>query len=234
MLEASDVDAGYGQVEILDEIAFEVPEGEILSIIGPNGAGKTTLMRVLMGLIPARSGSVELQGGLITDRPTHERVKMGMSLVTEKQNLFTEMTVAENLKLGSYTARGDEKEKRLERVFKLFPRLEERQSQHAGTLSGGEARMLALGRSLMTDLDILLLDEPSIGLAPHLIPELFEKIREINDRGVSIVLVEQRAQEALELADSGCLLENGCIVHRDDASAMLDSDEVIEQYLGGA
>ncbi|MWV41760.1 ABC transporter ATP-binding protein [Natrialba sp. INN-245] len=234
VLEANGISAGYGEAQVLRDLSFELQEGEILSIVGPNGAGKTTLMRVLMGLITPTDGSVRLYGDQITGIPAHERLGHGLALVSEERNLFREMSVKENLVMGSYAERGKDRDERIERVFELFPRLEERQDQHAGTLSGGEAQMLAIGRSLMTDIRILMLDEPSLGLAPKLVPELFDKIREINDDGISIVLVEQRAQEALQLADSGCLLENGAIVHRGAAAEMLDDEDVIEKYLGGA
>lgn len=234
MLEVTDIEAGYGEARILRGISFDLSAGDILSVIGPNGAGKTTLMRALMNIIPAQSGTVSLDGEDITDLPTHARVERGLTLVSEERNLFRDLTVQENLKLGSYTARGPERETRRQRVYELFPRLAERKSQRAGTLSGGEAQMLALGRSLMTDLQVLLLDEPSLGLAPKLVPELFDKIVDINEEGVSIVLVEQRAQEALGIADTGLLLENGAIVYRDDAASMLDDQTVVDRYMGGS
>jgi len=234
MLEVTNVDAGYGETRILRDVSFEVSGGEIVSIIGPNGAGKTTLMRALMNVIPAQSGSISLDGEDVTELPTHARVERGLALVSEERNLFRDLTVRENLKLGSYTARGPDRAERRERVYELFPRLAERKSQRAGTLSGGEAQMLALGRSLMTDLQVLLLDEPSLGLAPKLVPELFDKIVEINEGGVSIVLVEQRAREALGIADTGLLLENGEIIHRDDAASMLDDQSIVDRYMGGS
>jgi len=234
MLDVTDIDAGYGEARILRGVSFDLSAGEVLSVIGPNGAGKTTLMRALMNIIPSRSGTISLDGEDITALPTHARVERGLTLVSEERNLFRDLTVQENLKLGSYTERGPEREERRERVYELFPRLAERKSQRAGTLSGGEAQMLALGRSLMTDLEVLLLDEPSLGLAPKLVPELFDKIGEINEQGVSVVLVEQRAQEALEIADTGLLLENGGIVHRDDAASMLADQSVVDRYMGGS
>ncbi|MDS0477309.1 ABC transporter ATP-binding protein [Natrinema sp. 1APR25-10V2] len=234
ILKAENIEAGYGESQVLRDLSFELEEGEILSIVGPNGAGKTTLMRVLMGLITPSDGSIQIEDETVTDTSVHDRVGRGLSLASEERNLFQDMSVKENLILGSYPNRGENRSERIDRVFELFPRLKERQDQQAGTLSGGEAQMLAIGRALMTDIRILLLDEPSLGLAPKLIPELFAKIREINEKGISVVLVEQRAKEALELADSGCLIEDGTIVHRGKASDMASNDEVIEKYLGGA
>lgn len=233
VLRAEGLDAGYGEVGVLRDVSFDLGDGEILSIIGPNGAGKTTLMRALMGFVTPTAGTVTVEGTDVTDADPNMRVRHGLSLVSEERNLFREMTVAENLKLGTYRSRDDVVET-LDRVYDLFPRLDERRDQLAGTLSGGEAQMLALGRGLMMKPDTMLLDEPSLGLAPLLIPELFEKIEAINEDGVSVVLVEQRARKALEVADRGCLLESGEITLRDDADAMLDDDAVVEQYLGGA
>ncbi|WP_254533103.1 ABC transporter ATP-binding protein [Natrinema gelatinilyticum] len=233
VLNVDGLDAGYGEVQVLRDVSFELYEGELLSIIGPNGAGKTTLMRALMGIIIPDSGSIRLGETDLTTVEPNERVAQGVSLISEKRNLFRDMTVAENLKLGTYLSR-DDVESSFERIYDLFPRLDERRDQKAGTLSGGEAQMLALGRGLMKRPRVLLLDEPSLGLAPLLIPELFDKITTINENGVSVVLVEQRARKALEIADRGCLLENGEITYRDDAVAMLDKQSVVEQYLGGA
>lgn len=232
VLSAENIEAGYGDAIVLDGVSFELRTGEILSIIGPNGAGKTTLMRSLMGLVTPDAGTIRVEGTDLTTAEPNERVEHGLSLVSEERNLFREMTIAENLKLGTYSAR-EGVDAALERVYELFPRLEERRGQAAGTLSGGEAQMLALGRGLMMQPRVMLLDEPSLGLAPLLIPELFEKVSQINENGVSIVLVEQRARKALEVADRGCLLESGQITHRDGADAMLDDEAVVEQYLGG-
>lgn len=232
VLGAENIEAGYGDATVLGDVSFELRAGEILSIIGPNGSGKTTLMRSLMGLVTPDAGTIHVEGTDLTTAEPNERVEHGLSLVSEERNLFREMTVAENLKLGTYSAR-EGVDAALERVYELFPRLEERRGQAAGTLSGGEAQMLALGRGLMMQPRVMLLDEPSLGLAPLLIPELFEKVSQINENGVSIVLVEQRARKALEVADRGCLLESGQITHRGEADAMLDDEAVVEQYLGG-
>lgn len=233
MLSVSDIDAGYGDLQILDAVSFDLDEGETVSIIGPNGAGKTTLMRVIIGELTPTSGSVTLEGTDITEHSTDERISLGLSLVPEERHLFRKMSVEENLRLGSYTARGSGYKQRLELVFELFPRLAERTEQRAGTLSGGEAQMLTIGRALMSDPRLLLLDEPSLGLAPKLIPELFGKIAEINAGGVAIVLVEQRVRRALDVADRGYLLEDGQISASGPASDLLNDDNVIQMYMGG-
>lgn len=233
VLRVSDVDAGYGQASVLEGVSLELEEGEILSIIGPNGAGKTTLMRVLMGMLEPTDGMVHLLGEEVTGEPPHARASRGLSLVPEGRKLFRDLSVRENLVMGAY-ARRARRDERLQRVYDLFPRLSERRSQSAGTLSGGEAQMLAIGRSLMADPTVLLLDEPSMGLAPKLIPELFGTIEAINEGGVSLLLVEQRAKEAIELAHRGCLLENGTITHRGAGTELLENEDVIEKYLGGA
>jgi branched-chain amino acid transport system ATP-binding protein len=231
MLSVEDINAGYGEVQVLHDVDLKLGQEEIVSVIGPNGAGKTTLMRVLAGLLRPGSGHIRYEGSDITDDDTDTRIKAGLALVPEERNLFRTMSIQENLVLGSYTAREDKKW-RLERVYELFPKLKERKAQRAGTISGGEAQMLSIGRSLMTDPDVLLLDEPSLGLAPKLIPELFETIQEINDDGVAVLIVEQEMRRALTVSDVGYLLENGSITVRDRASKLLNDPEVIEKYLG--
>jgi branched-chain amino acid transport system ATP-binding protein len=233
MLEVSNIHAGYGDLMILDDVSFSLQEGETVSIIGPNGAGKTTLMRTIIGELTPTAGEINFDGTEITEFSSDERVTRGLSLVPEERHLFRNMTVRENLVLGSYSARKGDRDERLERVYDLFPRLEERLGQSAGTLSGGEAQMLTLGRALMADPEVLLLDEPSIGLAPKLIPELFGKIEEINDEGVSIVIVEQRVKQALDVADRGYLLEDGRTTVSGPAGELLDNEDVVEKYLGG-
>lgn len=233
MLDVADIDAGYGDLHVLDGVSFDVNEGEIVSIIGPNGAGKTTIMRTIMGELTPTQGTISLRGDPITSLTTDDRVSRGLVLVPEERHLFREMSVRENLVLGSYRARGDGREERFQRVYDLFPRLEERTKQHAGTLSGGEAQMLTIGRALMADPDVLLLDEPSIGLAPKLIPELFDKIEEINAEDVTILVVEQRVERALEIADRGYLIEDGRITNSGEAGELLNDNQIIEQYLGG-
>jgi len=231
MLSVAGISAGYGEVQVLHDVDLELGQEEIVSVIGPNGAGKTTLMRVLAGLLQPGSGRIQYDGVDVTDDDTDTRIRAGLALVPEERNLFRTMSIRENLVLGSYTARTD-KERRLERVYELFPKLAERNAQKAGTLSGGEAQMLSIGRSLMTDPDVLLLDEPSLGLAPKLIPELFETIQAINDDGVAVLIVEQEMRRALEISDVGYLLENGSITVRAGASELLDDPEVIKKYLG--
>jgi len=231
MLSVAGINAGYGEVQVLHDVDLELGQEEIVSVIGPNGAGKTTLMRVLAGLLQPGSGRIQYDGVDVTDDDTDTRIRAGLALVPEERNLFRTMSIRENLVLGSYTARTD-KERRLERVYELFPKLAERNAQKAGTLSGGEAQMLSIGRSLMTDPDVLLLDEPSLGLAPKLIPELFETIQAINDDGVAVLIVEQEMRRALEISDVGYLLENGSITVHAGASELLDDPEVIKKYLG--
>jgi branched-chain amino acid transport system ATP-binding protein len=231
MLSAEGIHAGYDEIQVLDDVSLEVERGDIVSVIGPNGAGKTTLMRVLAGLLSPTRGTVHYDGSDVTGIDPPDRIQAGLALVPEERNLFRSMTVRENLVLGSYTARG-RKAERLEYVYDLFPKLEARRDQRAGTLSGGEAQMLSLGRSLMTAPELLLLDEPSLGLAPKLIPDLFEAIREVNRDGVSILIVEQEMERALEIADFGYILEKGAIAARDRASTLAEDPEVVRKYLG--
>jgi len=234
MLETVDLDAGYGEIRVLEAVSLTVDAGEVLAVVGPNGAGKTTLLRTIAGFVEPTNGTIRYRGADVTATGASERVRRGISLVPEERNLFRDMTVKENLRLGSYTAR-DDRDEHLERVYDLFPKLRERSSQRAGTLSGGEAQMLTIGRSLMTDPDLLLLDEPSLGLAPKLLPELFEKVGRINaEEGITVILVEQQMDRALEVADTGCLFESGRVVTRDDADQLLADEHVVEQYLGGA
>jgi branched-chain amino acid transport system ATP-binding protein len=231
MLEADGLHAGYGSINVLRDVSVSVAEGEILSIVGPNGAGKTTLMRTLAGLLTPTDGRILLHGEDVTSSPAHERTTGGVALVSEDRNLFRDMTVAENLTLGAYASR-ERRGARERQVFELFPRLDERREQLAGTLSGGEAQMLAIGRGLMSGPDVLLLDEPSLGLAPKIVPEVFDRIKEINESGVAVVIVEQRADDALELADTGSLLENGEIVTSGPASTLRSDEDFVRKYLG--
>lgn len=233
MLHVDGLSSGYGEVEVLRDLTFDVDEGQVTAIIGPNGAGKSTLMRSIMGMNTVTEGSITYRGTEINDLSTHERVEQGISLVPEERYLFRGMTVSENLVLGSYVRRDDSRDERLARVLELFPRLAEREAQQAGTLSGGEAQMLTIGRGLMADPAVLLLDEPSLGLAPKLIPELFAKIEEINEDGVTIVLVEQRVNKALSIADTGYLLEDGRIAEGGPAQDLIDDETVVERYMGG-
>ncbi|MGQ4556583.1 ATP-binding cassette domain-containing protein [Halobellus sp. GM3] len=233
LLEVTDLKAGYGQLTIIDGITFSITEGEIISIVGPNGAGKTTLMNTLGGLLEPQGGSIVCKGTEISGLSPDERIGVGLSLVPERRNLFRNMTVRENLILGTYQNRDADRETLLAEVYDIFPRLKERTDQKAGTLSGGEAQMLTVSRSIMTDPDILLLDEPTIGLAPKLIPDLFDAIKQINENGVSVVLVEQRVEDSLRIADYGYLLENGRLTLDGTPDELLANDEIITRYLGG-
>jgi len=234
MLDVDGVTAGYGETDVIRDISFAVEEGEITALVGPNGAGKTTLMQTLAGVLDPMEGRIVFAGSTVTPRSAYERVGEGLVLVSEDRNLFRDMTVRENLVLGSYTRRGGDRDRRLDEVLELFPRLADRREQLAGTLSGGEAQMLAIGRGLMADPDLLLLDEPSLGLAPKLIPDLFERVERINERGVAVVLVEQRVEEALELADTGHLLESGELRRSGSAEELLADETMIDEYLGGS
>jgi len=232
LLTVSDLRAGYGKLTILRDLSFEMAAGDIVSIVGPNGAGKSTLMNVLGGLLDVQAGTIQYDGAEITDASADQRVSLGISLVPERRHLFRNMTVVENLLVGKYRNREGDRDRLLAELYDIFPRLEERTDQKAGTLSGGEAQMLTIGRSLMNEPDLLLLDEPTIGLAPSLIPDLFEAIRTINDRGVSVVLVEQRVEESLGVADYGYLIENGAFALRGPAPELLEDETVVERYLG--
>jgi branched-chain amino acid transport system ATP-binding protein len=234
LLAVEDLHVSYGKVEAVSGVSLEMQAGEIVTVIGPNGAGKTTLLAALMGLLPA-TGTIRYDArdcfGLITE----ERVRKGICLVPERRELFTEMTVADNLMLGAYTRwrNHDAVARDLDAVYARFPRLLERRGQLAGTLSGGERQMLALGRALMTKPRLLLLDEPSLGLAPLIVREIFRIIASLRELGVSILLVEQNARAALESADFGYVLETGAIVHSGKAADLIHDPRVIASYLGG-
>jgi branched-chain amino acid transport system ATP-binding protein len=221
-------------VEAVSGVSLEVQAGHIVTVIGPNGAGKTTLLAALIGLLPSKGESwYEAQD--LRPLSTEERVRRGICLVPERRELFTEMTVADNLILGAYTRWSDREavQRDLQEVYRRFPRLSERRSQLAGTLSGGERQMLALGRALMAKPRLLLLDEPSLGLAPLIVREIFRIVRGLRELGVSILLVEQNARAALETADYGYVLETGCIVHTGPAANLIHDSRVIASYLGG-
>jgi branched-chain amino acid transport system ATP-binding protein len=235
LLETRDLCVSYGRVEAVHNVAIRIREGEIVTVIGPNGAGKTTLLSALMGLLPAR-GEVTYLG-----QPTRGRIAVdglvgkGMVLVPEKRELFGSMSVADNLLLGAFSRhrRGErDHAKTMDEVFGIFPRLAERRSQEAGTLSGGERQMLAMGRALMAKPTLLMLDEPSLGLAPLIVKEIFRVIVQLKDMGVSVLLVEQNARAALQVADYGFVLENGGVVLESEAKLLLHDPRVIESYLG--
>ena len=234
LLSVTDLHVSYGKVEAVTGVSLEMQTGHIVTVIGPNGAGKTTLLAALMGLLPSK-GETWYEAQDLRILSTEERVRRGICLVPERRELFTEMTVADNLVLGAYTRWRDREavQRDLQEVYGRFPRLSERRSQLAGTLSGGERQMLALGRALMAKPRLLLLDEPSLGLAPLIVREIFRIVMGLRELGVSILLVEQNARAALETADYGYVLETGCIVHAGPAVSLIHDPRVVASYLGG-
>jgi branched-chain amino acid transport system ATP-binding protein len=234
ILELEDVHTYYGSIEALKGITIDVRQGEIVTLIGANGAGKSTTLRSINGLNRPRRGTIRFQGQEITNRPAHEIVKLGIAQSPEGRRLFPRMSVLENLQMGAFQrARGDkEMQSDLERVYTLFPRLSERKSQHAGTLSGGEQQMVAIGRALMARPKLLMLDEPSMGLAPIFVERIFDIVREINAQGTPILLVEQNALMALDVANRGYVLESGRVALADDAKALRENEQVRKTYLG--
>ncbi len=233
MLEIKDLQVCYGVINAIKGVSFEVNEGEIIALIGANGAGKTTILHTVTGLVPAKSGSIMFEGTDLLKTPAHKIVSMGMAHVPEGRRIFQELTVLENLKMGAYT-RKDKKEisDTLEMVYKRFPRLEERKSQIAGTLSGGEQQMLAMGRALMSHPKIILMDEPSMGLSPLYVTEIFDIIKEVNAGGTTVLLVEQNAKKALSIANRAYVLETGNIALSGDAKELMNNDSVKKAYLG--
>ena len=233
LLEVNNLEVNYGVIRALKGINFHVNKGEIVTLIGANGAGKTTTMQSIIGLIPIKSGQVMYNGQDITKTPCHKLVKLGMSQVPEGRRIFQELTVYENLMMGAYSIKKNTTFKDdIEMVYKRFPRLKERKNQIASTLSGGEQQMLAMGRALMSHPDILLLDEPSMGLSPLLVTEIFDIIQEINKEGTTVLLVEQNAKKALSIADRAYVLETGAIVLEGDAKEMMNNDDIKKAYLG--
>ena len=234
MLKIENLDVYYGAIHALKGISLELNEGEIVTLIGANGAGKTTTLQTISGLIRPKNGSITFQGQELTQRPAQEIVKMGISQVPEGRRVFANLTVLENLEMGAYLRKDKEGIKAtLEKVYARFPRLRERKKQLAGTLSGGEQQMLAMGRALMSKPTLLLLDEPSMGLAPILVQEIFTIIQEINKAGTTILLVEQNAHMALSIADRAYILETGRIVASGAAKELAESEQVKKAYLGG-
>ncbi|MBA3508471.1 MAG: ABC transporter ATP-binding protein [Thermoleophilaceae bacterium] len=232
LLEIEDIHTYYGNIEALKGVSLTVEEGEIVTLIGSNGAGKSTTLRSISGLTPPREGSISFKGNEIGETPPQEIVRMGISQSPEGRKCFARMTVRENLELGAFLRRDDGVEKDLKRVFDLFPRLEEREKQKAGTMSGGEQQMLAIGRALMADPELLLLDEPSMGIAPVLVERIYETIAEINNQGMTILLVEQNANFALGVSNRGYVLETGQVAISDKAELLRDNPEVQKAYLG--
>lgn len=233
MLELHEVNAGYGDLQVLWDVSLEVDSKEIVSLIGSNGAGKTTTLRVISGLLKPFSGKIMFKGRDITKLPSHKRVEMGLALVPEGRQLFPEMTVIDNLEMGAYTKRARDKfQDTLDWVLTLFPKLKERRNQLAGTMSGGEQQMLAIARGLMSRPDILMMDEPSMGLAPKLVLETFETVKKLRLEGVTILLVEQNAKAALDISDRAYILETGRITLQGNAKELSGMDEVRKAYLG--
>lgn len=233
MLEVKDLQVYYGVIQALKGISFHVNQGEVIALIGANGAGKTTTLQTLTGILSPKSGSIVFEGKDLTRTPAHKIVEMGMAHVPEGRRVFADMSVYENLLLGAYT-RKDKAEiaESLASVYKRFPRLEERKGQRAGTLSGGEQQMLAMGRALMSKPKIILMDEPSMGLSPIFVEEIFRIIREISASGTTVLLVEQNAKKALAIANRAYVLETGNIVLSGDAKEMMNNDSIKKAYLG--
>jgi branched-chain amino acid transport system ATP-binding protein len=232
VLDVRDLHVYYGEIHALKGISFRVGQGEIVTLLGNNGAGKTTTLRTLSGMLPPRTGDVRLDGASLAHVPAHQVVRLGITHVPEGRRIFNRLTVADNLEMGAYTRSDREIASDMERVFAVFPRLKERRTQVAGTLSGGEQQMLAIGRALMARPRLLLLDEPSMGLAPVLVEQIFETVETINRPGVTILLVEQNAAMALSVAGRGYVLETGEIVLEGPARALADDPEVRRAYLG--
>ena len=233
MLSIKDLQVYYGAINAIKGISFDVEQGEIIALIGANGAGKTTILHTITGLVQAKHGSVMFGGKDLTKTPAHKIVSMGMAHVPEGRRVFAQLSVLENLMLGAYT-RNDKAEiqESLKHVFKRFPRLEERRGQMAGTLSGGEQQMLAMGRALMSKPSIILMDEPSMGLSPILVNEIFDIIRVVSESGTTVLLVEQNAKKALSIADRAYVLETGKITMSGNASDLLNDEAVQKAYLG--
>lgn len=233
MLKIEGVDVFYGAIQALNGVSIDVQQGEVVAIIGSNGAGKSTLLRTISGLCRPRTGRIEFEGQEIHEMPPHEIVKLGIGHSPEGRRIFTNMSVLENLQLGAITRKDGEIGADMDRVMERFPRLKERIKQNAGTLSGGEQQMLAIGRALMARPRLLMLDEPSLGLAPNLVTEIFRIVTDINSSGTTVLIVEQNANRSLEIAHRGYVLETGNIVLTDTGRNLLNDPRVKEAYLGG-
>jgi branched-chain amino acid transport system ATP-binding protein len=231
LLRLEDVDTFYGEIHILQQVSLEVGEGELVCLLGGNASGKSTTLKTILGLVRPRNGAVQFDGEDVTERATSYRIAQGMAIVPENRRLFAPMTVLENLEMGAYLRMG-EFDEALERVFALFPLLRERRKQLAGTLSGGEQQMVAMGRALMSQPKLLLMDEPSMGLAPILVERNFEIIKQVHDSGVAVLVVEQNANVSLSIADRGYVLQTGRIVLADAAKALLADEGLRKAYLG--
>ena len=233
MLEVKDLQVSYGMIQAIKGISFEVSQGEVIALIGANGAGKTTILHTVTGLLAPKAGSIMFEGQDITKVPAHKIVSMGMAHVPEGRRVFAQLSVYDNLKMGAYTRTDkNEIEESLEMVYKRFPRLEERKNQMAGTLSGGEQQMLAMGRALMSKPKIILMDEPSMGLSPIFVNEIFNIIQDVSASGTTVLLVEQNAKKALSIADRAYVLETGNIALEGDAKVLMNDDSIKKAYLG--
>lgn len=233
MLEVKDLEVYYGMIQAIKGISFQVDEGDVIALIGANGAGKTTILHTITGLIPAKAGTITFEGTDITHMPGHKLVPMGIAHVPEGRRVFAQLSVLENLKMGAYTRKDKQEiEDTIKMIYGRFPRLEERKNQLAGTLSGGEQQMLAMGRALMAKPRILLLDEPSMGLSPLFVGEVFKIIQEVSAAGTTVLLVEQNAKKALSISDRAYVLETGKIVKSGKASDLLNDDAIKKAYLG--
>ena len=232
MLNVQDLCVNYGMIQAVKGVSFEVDKGEIVALIGANGAGKTSILHTITGIIQAKSGSVSFEDMDITKKPSHKIVAMGMAHVPEGRRVFSQLTVLENLKLGAYTRKDTKEiEQEIKRIYERFPRLEERKSQLAGTLSGGEQQMLAMGRALMSKPRLIVMDEPSMGLSPLYVNEIFKLIEDIHNSGTTVLLIEQNAKKALSIADRAYVLETGNITLSGKASELMDNDLVKKAYL---
>ena len=233
MLTIKDLEVYYGVIQAIKGVSFEVNQGEVIALLGANGAGKTTILHTITGLLAPKNGSVVFEGKELTKMPAHKIVSLGMAHVPEGRRVFADLSVYENLRMGAYTRKDrNEIEETLEKVYQRFPRLKERRNQMAGTLSGGEQQMLAMGRALMSKPKILLMDEPSMGLSPIMVNEIFSIIQEVSDSGTTVLLVEQNAKKALSIADRGYVLETGNIVLEGKAADLLNNDSIKKAYLG--
>lgn len=233
ILKVEDINVYYGSIHAIKGISFEVQEGEVVTLIGANGAGKSTTLNAVSGLLRSKTGSISFLGESLAKVPSHKVVAKGLALVPEGRRIFLQMTVQENLEMGAFTQKGSGIQQDLEMVYELFPRLKERYKQMAGTLSGGEQQMLAIGRAMMARPEVMLLDEPSMGLAPLVVQQIFDVIKDINKMGTTVLLVEQNARKALQIADYAYVMETGKIVMEGPAQEVASNPDVMAAYLGG-